>query len=305
MSAANRLFRRLVPAVPRLSRHRVLMAPLDTADWLLRRPYRELRALPPNRFRIRVGVGNRLLANAVHYQTFATNFWLDAFASGIARPDSDILDVGCGCGRFAHALREYRYHGRKFSGHYTGIDVDREMLAWCRRRFPAAHFSFIEVDAANTAYRPDGTARQERVRFAVEDQSQDLVLANSLFTHLLADAAVAYIREAFRALRPGGGLQISVLRIEDVRQARAPGMRESRWSFGHRLGEAYVEDLRVPEAAVAYEHAYVQGILRDAGFGPIETLPTDTHAIYRATKPAAVVPVVRARQPAAAVKPAE
>ncbi len=281
------------------------MAPLDAADWLLRRPYRELRALPPNRFRIRVGVGNRLLANAVHYRTFATNFWLDAFASGVAGPGSDILDIGCGCGRFALTLREFRYHGRRFSGHYTGIDVDAEMLAWCRRHFPADRFSFLEVDAANTAYRPDGREKQEQVRFAAQDQSQDLVLANSLFTHLLADAAVAYVREAARVLRPGGCLQLSALRIEDVHEAKAPGMSDRRWSFEHRVGAAYVEDLRVPEAAVAYEHSYLKGILRDAGFGPIETLPTDTHAIYRATKPAVVVSVVTTRQPAATVTPAE
>jgi SAM-dependent methyltransferase len=298
MPSANRILRRFVPAIPRLSHNRLLMAPLDGADWLLRLPYRELRALPPNRFRMRVGVGNRLLGNAVHYRTFAMNFWLDAFGTGLVGPDSRILDIGCGCGRFAVALASFSYHGQGFTGRYTGIDVDGEMLAWCRRHFPADRFRFIEVDAANSAYRPDGAGERRGLRFDVESGSQDLVLANSLFKHLLPDIAAVYVAESARVLRPGGCLQLSALRIEDVRAASAAGVKNYRWTCSHRMGEAYVEDPRVPEAAVAYEDAFIRRLLAEAGFDAVETLPTRDHAIYRATRadrPLAPAHVIAAR----------
>lgn len=279
MSALTSHLRRIVPSVPRLSHHRLLMLPLDALDALLRLPYSELRGLPPNRFRIRVGVGNRLLGNAVHYRTFAYNFWLDAFVTGLVGPSSDILDVGCGCGRFAMPLRDFSYHGHRFAGHYTGIDVDAEMLSWCRRHFPADRFTFLEVKTASAAYRPHGSTG--RTRFDVDDATQDLVLANSLFTHLLPNDAETYVREASRVLRPGGQLRFSALRIEDVRDGVV-----DRWTFKHRHDEAYIEDPRVPEAAVAYEDAYFTSLLRDSGFDSIDRLPTQHHAIYCATRQA-------------------
>src|SRR6185295_155788 len=89
---SNRSIRRLIPAVPALSRVKVLMWPLDLLDRLLCWPYREFRALPPNHLRIRVGVGNRILFNAAQFRLMPINFWLDAIAAGRVTPDSRIVD---------------------------------------------------------------------------------------------------------------------------------------------------------------------------------------------------------------------
>jgi SAM-dependent methyltransferase len=274
------LVRRLVPALPTLSRRRWLMAPLDAADWLLRLPYAELRGLPPNRFRIRVGVGNRLLGNAAHYRVFPLNFWLEALAAGVVRLDSRILDIGCGCGRFAFVLREFHYHGRAFTGVYTGVDVDAEMLDWCRGNFPADRFRWLKVDSRSAVYSPDGGASGDAMRLEVGDGSQDFVLANSLFTHLLDDDFRAYIREAGRVLKRGGHFQFSVFLMEDVR-ADAAQDAGGRWTFRHRMGEAWVENQRLPEAAVAYERAHVERECAAAGLGEPIVFRTHTHCVMR------------------------
>lgn len=281
MSGIDGLLRRMVPALPTLSRRRWLMAPLDAVDWLARRPYRELRGLPPNRFRIRVGVGNRVLFNAAHYRVFPVNFWLEALNAGVVRMDSNILDIGCGCGRFAFVLREFHFHGREFVGRYTGVDVDHEMLDWCRGNFSADRFNWLGVDAKSAVYAPGAEGGGAARRLEVADASQDFVLANSLFTHLLAEDLRDYIREAGRVLKPGGHFQFSVFLMDDVRADSAGSAKAHRWSFRHRVGDAWVENERLPEAAVAYERAFVERACRDAGMLETETFRTHTHCMMR------------------------
>src|SRR5262245_33851322 len=141
MSFADRWLRRLVPAVPRLSRVRWAMLPLDALDRAPCWPWREQRRLTPHRMRLRRGGGIRLLFNGVQFVRFPVNFWLEALSTGAVRTDSKIVDLGCGCGRFAAVLRDYHFHGHVFTGTYTGVDVDEEMLRWCRAAFPAERFS--------------------------------------------------------------------------------------------------------------------------------------------------------------------
>lgn len=284
MSGVDSIIRRLVPALPTVSRNRLLMAPLDAIDWALRAPYRELRSLPPNRFRIRVGVGNRLLFNAAHYRVFPVNFWLEALNAGVVRLDSSIVDIGSGCGRFAYVLREFHFHGREFTGTYTGIDVDPEMLDWCRRNFDPRRFRWLGVRASSTVYSP-GTGASDvdkpNQRFDIPDASQDFVLANSLFTHLLADDLRVYIREAGRILKPGGYFQFSVFLMDDVRGELARDSAAARWTFRHRLGDAWVENLRLPEAAVAYERSLIEAECTAAGLTDPTAFRTHTHGMMR------------------------
>lgn len=289
MSGFDGLMRQLVPALPNLSRIRPLMLPLDAIDWLLRMPYPEFRGLPPNRFRIRVGVGNRILFNAAHYRVFPVNFWIDALNAGAVRMDSNILDIGCGCGRFAFVLREFHFHGREFTGKYTGVDVDGEMLDWCRGNFPRERFAWLWVDDRSAVYAPravDGvrSARESERRLDVADASQDFVLANSLFTHLLADDLRGYIREAGRVLKPGGRFQFSVFLMEDVRADQDRGQAAGRWTFRHRLGDAWIESKKLPEAAVAYERAFIESECSAAGFADAIAFRTHTHGMMRWTK---------------------
>jgi SAM-dependent methyltransferase len=278
MPLSDRSIRRFIPAVPALSRVRPLMWPIDLLDRALCWPIREFRGLPPNHLRIRVGVGNRLFFNAAQFRAMPINFWLDAFAEGHATMSSRILDLGCGCGRFAMPLRDFWFHGRVFDGEYLGVDLDQESLDWCRGHFPRPRFEFHRVDAASRTYNPGAGngACPTRPALPLGEGSRDFVLANSLFSHLLEPEAGWYLREAARVLRPGGWAHFSAFCIEHV--DRSP---RSRWSFPHRAGPAYVESLDYPEAAVAYEAAWLESACRDAGFLTFEALPSPTQTMVR------------------------
>ncbi|MHC5112814.1 MAG: class I SAM-dependent methyltransferase [Planctomycetota bacterium] len=257
---SDRLIRRLVPSTAVLSRNRLLMWPLDLLDAVLCRLLGD-RLLPPNRLRVRVGVNNRILFNQLHHRGQPVNFWIDTIGGGYAGLDSDILDVGCGCGRFAAVLAGHPHWSSAYRGRYTGIDVDREMIDWNRAHFPPEQFHFICAADYSSVYNPDAPrdADPQDLRWPLDDETQDFAYSVSLFTHLLADDLERICRETYRVLRPGGLMQMTVFCREHV----ATG---GRWTFRHQRGAAWVENERYPEAAVAYDEAYLTGLCTKLGF---------------------------------------
>jgi SAM-dependent methyltransferase len=241
------------------------MRVLDFVDWLTCIPFKEAHGLPPNRYRIRVGVGNRLLFNQFGYSYQGVDFWLYVFANGMANLSSHIVDIGCGCGRYAMPLSRFHIGRQAFGGRYVGIDVDREMIEWCRNNFPAATFSFHHADIHNKVYNRTGALAAEEYSFPVEDSSQDFVFSNSLYTHLLEDGLRHYLTESYRMLRPSGWTIGSVFCPESMN-----GSLGGRWTFSHSLGNAAVETLEYPEAAVAYREAYLKELCHSVGFQQVD-----------------------------------
>jgi SAM-dependent methyltransferase len=280
MQRFDAILRRLVPAVPTLSRHRLLMVPLDLLDRILSIPWgAETKTLPPNRFRIRVGVGNRVLFNQMVHRLLPVDFWLSALASGLVRLDSRVLDIGSGCGRYASTLRDLDFYGTGFSGHYTGIDVDREMVEWCRAHFPPPQFTFLLSSAFSTVYNPTGETPSEP-RYDLDDAGQDFVFSISLLTHLLEEEFQGCVQEAYRVLVPGAAMLMTVFCMDHLE-----GRLGGRWTFRHRRGEAHLESEDHPEAAVAYSLPFIESACRRAGFQSIEVTPGDSQSLLHARKP--------------------
>jgi SAM-dependent methyltransferase len=124
---------------------------------------------------------------------------------------------------------------------------------------------FERADVFNSLYNPEGS--RQPYRLPVEDASTDVVTSQSLYTHLLADDVRRYTEEAARVLAPGGRMAMTVFCLEHIRSSPEFG---GRWTFEHRVGDAFVESRRVPEAAVAYEEAYLVDLARQVGFGDVQ-----------------------------------
>ena len=90
-------------------------------------------------------------------------------------------------------------------------------------------------------------------------KSKDFVYSLSLYTHLLETEALDYLRETYRVLRPDGIMYMTFFCMEHVELGH-------RWTFQHRRGNAYVESLRYPEAAVAYHEAFMTELAVSCGF---------------------------------------
>jgi SAM-dependent methyltransferase len=261
----ERVARRFVPSVARLTYNPAARWALAAADVIPRLWFKEFRRLPPNHLRVRVGVRNRLLANQVLYMRRGMAFWLWAFGERLCSLESDIVEIGCGCGRRAHHLRDFRFQGRRYTGTYLGIDVDGEMLDWCRANFDPERFQFEQSTHASAAYRNDRSAGNDYYRIPRPDASVDFVFGTSVLTHVLESGVVNYLQEGARLLRPGGSLAMTCFCTD-----YPPSTYGGRHTFAHRLGAAFVESLGVPEAAVAYPERFLVEQAGRAGFEEVE-----------------------------------
>lgn len=163
------------------------------------------------------------------------------------RAQDRVLEIGCGIGRMARVLVPVL----RPPGSYDGFDVVDSGIAWCQERYrdTPAPFRFVHADLRNSAYNPGGALDPGSYRFPYEDAAFDLVIATSLFTHLLPEAAAHYIAEAARVLAPAGRLFATWLLFSGRRAAPA--------AFAELDGHTRLGDPAVPESAVAYEEGWV------------------------------------------------
>jgi SAM-dependent methyltransferase len=267
-SKYDHVLRTFVPSIARASYSPFVKIVGDTLARILGWPFPELRDLPPNHLRIRVGTGNRMLNGHIVFLRAGDEMWLKFLSRQFCRSNSDIVELGCGCGRLARPLRDPPW-APWFAGTYVGVDIDSEMLDYCRSHFPKDRFHFIRSPHKSTIYALDKShdSQEAYTRFAIADeQSKDFVYSLSLYSHLLEDEVVQYTQESFRILRTGGIMFITFFCIEHVE-------RGGRWTFQYRRGNAYIESMRYPEAAVAYEEAFMIDIVRKCGFREVTVVP--------------------------------
>jgi len=107
--------------------------------------------------------------------------------------DTDyLIDVGCGTGRTALALRDVA------TLRYLGTDVVPELLAHARERVARPDWRFALVD---------------RLVIPEADAKADMVVMFSVLTHLSAREGRKYLGEAVRVTRPGGRIIVPRRRL--------------------------------------------------------------------------------------------
>jgi SAM-dependent methyltransferase len=180
------------------------------------------------------------------------------------RPDHDVLDIGCGCGRLARYLCDYLDP----SSRYEGFDIMARPIEWCRENITPNHpnFGFTATPLHNTIYKPDPSFPDAAAfRFPYDDASFDFVAAQSVFTHLLPASAASYLKETARVLRPGGIACTTWLWL---------GVEYANAYAGTFVadGETAVRDPAKPEAAIAYRSDLVAKMFAEAGM-TVDMLP--------------------------------
>ena len=127
-------------------------------------------------------------------------------------PTASLLDVGCGNGQIARALTRFL----SLDGRYEGVDINRATIGWLQQRYSALpNFRFTHANISSRLYNSSGKLTAAEYRFPFADESFDVVLLKSLFTHMFPADIRAYMREIGRMLKKGGRSVITYFLLND------------------------------------------------------------------------------------------
>jgi SAM-dependent methyltransferase len=189
------------------------------------------------------------------------------------RDDMKILEVGCGIGRDAIPLTEILGP----AGRYVGIDVIAESIDWCSANITARHpnFTFVHQDIHDDLHNPSGSIDVHTVRLPVPDSWADLVIMQSVFTHMLSDMVRHYLHEFARVINHRGLIYATVFLVDNgiLSTARETNLTPWNLRFEHSAGDGvYINDPDHPTGAVAYSEDLLEVLVEDAALrfvGPI------------------------------------
>ncbi len=122
---------------------------------------------------------NRCMQSA---QLRALTTALKVVERNITLKDGDVLDFGCGSGRWVDYIAT---HG----ANYHGVDISDEMIAVCKSRYPSVTFEL--VDDLSIPFASD---------------SFDFIFSIAVLHHNRPDSQAVLLNEITRVLRPGGFL---------------------------------------------------------------------------------------------------
>lgn len=170
-----------------------------------------------------------------------------------------ILDVGCGTGLMGIAAEPFV----RDNGLYTGLDVNKEFIDFCKNHYTPDYYRFIHHNMKNAFYA--GHQPETRERWPLESDSFDLVTALSVWTHFKEEDALFYLKEVERVLKPGKKAIVTFfylnkeydeyLRTRKDEPSRYNTFNQEKWTFDKKAydSEHWFHMYDVPEQAIAVD----------------------------------------------------
>lgn len=127
--------------------------------------------------------------------------------------ESQILDIGCGRGRFAIGL--LRLLGPV---EYIGLDVQLPLIQWCQKHIESRNpsYRFKHLDIASERYHKNGKPIDNNFKFNIEDKSIDLIYLWGVFTNMAPYVMEVYLNDMKRMLAPNGKVFFTAFVEENV-----------------------------------------------------------------------------------------
>jgi ubiquinone/menaquinone biosynthesis C-methylase UbiE len=175
------------------------------------------------------------------------------------QPENTVLDVGCGIGRMAVPLTSYLSSG----GEYWGFDIVKKGIDWCQNRITGKYgnFHFLHSDVYNKHYNSKGKILAQDYKFPFEDSYFNFVFLTSVLTHMLPSDLENYLSETSRVLKTGGKCLITYFILNDESHGLIRAGR-STLNFSHKIEACLTTNLKDPEAAIAYDEAFIEKLYK-------------------------------------------
>jgi len=164
--------------------------------------------------------------------------------------NSRVLDIGCGLGRLPIGI--IRIIGEI---DYTGIDVDKISINWCKRFIGKYHpsFKFHHLSVYNERYNDKGTKIDRNFHFDFADSSIDIIYLFSVFSHTTEEDMRIYLKEFNRILRDKGSVFFTTFVEENV-----PDITFNPENYSIKCSG--------PLHIVRYNKDYIFSIIKEYGF---------------------------------------
>ena len=180
-------------------------------------------------------------------------------------PDASIVEIGCGIGRDAIPLSKLL----SSNGRYLGIDIIKPSIDWCAENISSRHknFKFIHFDVKDQLHNPAGTEKTTSIHIPVDNHSVDLVILQSVFTHMFREDILHYMKEFRRILKQDGKIYATVFIVnnEILCTARRTNLTKFNLRFMHEWEPGcLINDPAAPAGAVAYTANFFESIVRSA-----------------------------------------
>ncbi len=176
-------------------------------------------------------------------------------------PSDKVLDIGCGYGRMAVPMLPYLDN----SGSYDGMDVTADVIKWCDRiakRRPNFNFKFADI--YNSSYNPHGARHAKDYALPYPDGQFDVVLAISVFSHIMPDETQNYLRQISRILKPGGRTFLTFFLLNEESK-QAIDRKTAGYDFKFNYENYSVVDKNAPDYAIAYKESLVRQWFEENG----------------------------------------
>lgn len=178
---------------------------------------------------------------ATHYGLFLQKY------AGL-KPNSRIVDIGCSWGYLGFVLANFL----NSEGAYLGIEVQSEATRWSKERLGwlGENFQFAHLDIHNDYYNPKGGIARGQVHLPIPDGWANVMIAGSVFTHMLEDGVQGYLNEIRRVLARGG---VAAFSYDDS-------------TYYSPTDEHYViHDIKMPDKTTYYSRSKIDEMVAKAG----------------------------------------
>ena len=169
---------------------------------------------------------------------------------------TNILDIGCGDGRTAQAFAR---QNPKLN--YIGMDINKKWVDLLNQVYKEkSNYSFIHSNVYNLMYNPNGTDNAIEYIFPFEDNKFDLIILNSVFTHMQPLEATHYLTEIQRLLKDDGTCWCTFMILTNDHDVKYPYA-----DFKHKydMGDYKTTNKDMPENNVAYDEHNLKRMINE------------------------------------------
>lgn len=184
------------------------------------------------------------------------------------KPDSKVLDVGCGIGRLAIPLTTYLNE----NGSYDGFDIVKKGIDWCQSKISPKYnnFKFKHVDLKNDLYNLNTEKEAKDFVFPYQPNSFDCIVLTSVFTHMMPSDVDNYLGQIAQVMKPEGKAIITFFVLNPEIKEKMEANKTS-FSFKHSYEGYSLMNNNVKEANIAFDEGFLKKLLDKHGL-KIDTL---------------------------------